>query len=143
MSEPLDWAPMGRAPNLLPVGVALVSVALAWARPQVVHAPERAAAVDDAATKHTGPNDDGGYADSIRPILERSCVGCHGPDLQKGGLRLDTLDPDFAGGPDAEEWSLVRDVVRAGDMPPRRAEPLPDDDRRALVGWLRRPNARH
>ena len=29
------------------------------------------------------------FARDVRPILERSCWKCHGPDKQKGGLRLD------------------------------------------------------
>ncbi len=34
----------------------------------------------------------------IEPILARSCVSCHGPQKQKGGLRLDRADDAFKGG---------------------------------------------
>jgi hypothetical protein len=30
------------------------------------------------------------YAHDVQPILARACVSCHGPDKQRGGLRLDT-----------------------------------------------------
>jgi mono/diheme cytochrome c family protein len=30
------------------------------------------------------------YARDVQPILRRSCVSCHGPQRQRGGLRLDT-----------------------------------------------------
>ncbi|HEV8606212.1 MAG TPA: c-type cytochrome domain-containing protein, partial [Tepidisphaeraceae bacterium] len=29
------------------------------------------------------------FDQQIRPILQRSCIKCHGPEKQKGGLRLD------------------------------------------------------
>jgi len=31
------------------------------------------------------------FASTVLPILERTCVGCHGPEKTKGDLRLDTL----------------------------------------------------
>src|ERR1700722_3865507 len=34
----------------------------------------------------------------IWPILEESCVRCHGPQKQKGGLRLDHQEAALAGG---------------------------------------------
>jgi mono/diheme cytochrome c family protein/cytochrome c553 len=34
----------------------------------------------------------------VRPILEERCFECHGPDKQKGGLRLDQKEGIFAGG---------------------------------------------
>lgn len=32
------------------------------------------------------------YEKHIRPIIEKSCVKCHGPEKQKGRLRLDSLE---------------------------------------------------
>lgn len=57
-------------------------------------------------------------------FLEQHCVHCHGPDEQKGRLRLDTLTP-----PPAEDgtWLAVLEAIETGDMPPR-AEPRPDAD---------------
>ncbi|WP_435017231.1 DUF1553 domain-containing protein [Tundrisphaera sp. TA3] len=37
----------------------------------------------------------------VRPILARSCLGCHGPGKQKGGLRLDRKASALGGGEDA------------------------------------------
>ncbi|MEC8161285.1 MAG: c-type cytochrome domain-containing protein, partial [Planctomycetota bacterium] len=34
----------------------------------------------------------------VRPILIDHCVGCHGPNVQEGGLRLDTRTGVFQGG---------------------------------------------
>jgi mono/diheme cytochrome c family protein len=29
------------------------------------------------------------FARDVYPVLQRSCIECHGPEKQKGGLRLD------------------------------------------------------
>lgn len=38
------------------------------------------------------------FARDIQPILQKSCVECHGPDKPKGKLRLDSKDAAFKGG---------------------------------------------
>lgn len=38
------------------------------------------------------------FARDIRPILERSCFGCHGPTKQKHGYRLDVRETALKGG---------------------------------------------
>jgi len=42
------------------------------------------------------------YADVIKPILETRCYGCHGPNKQKGKLRLDEPDFILKGGKDGK-----------------------------------------
>lgn len=41
------------------------------------------------------------FAKQIQPIFEKSCVKCHGPNKQKGGLRLDDKEAALKGGKDA------------------------------------------
>jgi mono/diheme cytochrome c family protein len=38
------------------------------------------------------------FEERVRPILERSCFGCHGPEKQKSGYRLDVRDIAIKGG---------------------------------------------
>src|SRR5262249_6897826 len=38
------------------------------------------------------------YAKQIKPLLERSCVACHGPDKQRSTFRLDTREALLKGG---------------------------------------------
>jgi hypothetical protein len=72
----------------------------------------------------------------VRPVLAEYCFRCHGPDEQKGDMRLDVLDPDVVNGADAEAWHLVLDMVGGGEMPPDD-EPQPvDAERRRVVEWL-------
>lgn len=49
-------------------------------------------------------------------FLEQHCVKCHGPDKQKGKLRLDTLaKPPM----ELERWKEVLEAIEYGDMPPK------------------------
>ncbi len=61
----------------------------------------------------------------VGAFLEQHCVQCHGPDKQKGDLRLDTLGSDFADRETAATWIEVRDQMNLGEMPPDD-EPRPD-----------------
>ena len=55
--------------------------------------------------------------ESVRPVLNRYCVGCHNERLRTAGLALDTLDPARVGDhPDA--WEKVVRKLRTGAMPP-------------------------
>jgi mono/diheme cytochrome c family protein len=86
-----------------------------------------------------------GDADRVRVILETRCISCHGPEKQKGGLRLDTRDFLLKGGDSGpaaragdSEHSLLLQAVRhaAGDlkMPPK--ERLQPDQIDLLGRWI-------
>jgi mono/diheme cytochrome c family protein len=69
----------------------------------------------------------------VAPFLQAHCVKCHGPEKQKGDIRLDDLKADTRG--DDERWRNVEDQLRDGLMPPKK-EPRPDESRvRAVVAW--------
>lgn len=42
------------------------------------------------------------FVRDIQPILQKSCIECHGPEKAKGKLRLDTKEAAFKGGKDGE-----------------------------------------
>ncbi len=42
------------------------------------------------------------YAKEIRPLFEKSCFRCHGPEKQKGELRLDSLEAVLKGSEDGK-----------------------------------------
>ncbi len=77
-----------------------------------------------------------GFEKEIRPLLEKHCFSCHGPEKQKGDLRLDSLDPDMVHGNAGETWHDALDVINRGEMPPEKEPPLPATERRILVAWL-------
>ena len=76
------------------------------------------------------------YAKDIKPLFEKSCFKCHGPDKQKGKLRLDSLEAVKKGGEDGEvivagksEKSTLVHAIAALDpdmtMPPEgKGDPL-------------------
>ena len=75
------------------------------------------------------------YTDSIRPILAKHCLECHGDSAKPKRLRLDRLTPDFAG-ENGEHWSDVLDKVRSGAMPPK-AKPQPTAvEKKLLQDWI-------
>lgn len=76
------------------------------------------------------------FRKKIGPALQASCVDCHGPDVQEGKFRVDTLDPNLVRGNDVAWWLEVFDVLSNGEMPPENEGALSDADRRAIVDWL-------
>ena len=64
------------------------------------------------------------YAKDIAPILDRTCVSCHGPQRADKGLRLDSYQRTMAGDsygtvliPGDSSLSAMVSVVRYGTMP--------------------------
>ena len=58
------------------------------------------------------------FAETVRPVLDRYCVRCHGPRRQKGGLRLDELSRTFDDVQVAEQWRQIFYRLRFDEMPP-------------------------
>lgn len=73
---------------------------------------------------------------AARAILAKHCVECHGPTIQKGELRLDSLAADFASPESRKNWQTVVDRVADGSMPPAK-KPRPEkSDLDAVRGWI-------
>ena len=78
-----------------------------------------------------------GFESEIAPILASACLGCHGPEKQKGKFRVDTLDPDLVHGEDANWWVDVVGVLTNGEMPPPDEDvEIADADRAKVIDWL-------
>lgn len=86
------------------------------------------------------------YADVIQPMLQANCYSCHGPDKQKGKLRLDDSAWIVKGGKDgaiihplhATESELMKRILLPAEdehhMPPKEKTPLKESEI-ALFGW--------
>ncbi len=84
----------------------------------------------------------------MHPVIERHCVECHGPEKQKGRLRLDTLAAARAGRGgrpvlvpgDAEAGELVKriNLPRSHDdaMPPGERAGLSAAEKEELAAWI-------
>jgi hypothetical protein len=86
------------------------------------------------------------FNNRVLPLLQARCISCHGPDKQKGGLRLDSRAALLKGGETGPaldlqnpEASLLLQAVRhaQGDlkMPPK--EKLTAEEIGALGRWIR------
>lgn len=82
----------------------------------------------------------------IRPILDRTCVPCHGPEKTKGKLRLDSLEamlkggdagPAVAPGRPSESLLLQRVLLPLDhdDHMPPEGKPQPTADELTLLRW--------
>ena len=60
----------------------------------------------------------------LAPFLKEHCVRCHGPEKQKGKLRLDGYDFAISDKDEALRYQDVLDVLNSGEMPPED-EPQP------------------
>ncbi len=76
------------------------------------------------------------FEEDALPVLQRHCFTCHGPEKQKGKIRLDLLDPDMVNGNAAETWHDALNMLNRGEMPPEDEPQLSAGERRGLVGWL-------
>lgn len=92
----------------------------------------------------------------IRPILAEHCVGCHGPEKQKGKLRLDTRENLLKGGigdddkpvkvvePGNPEKSMIIEAIGYKNediqMPPpkkKESRKLSDEQIKDMTEWVK------
>ena len=59
-------------------------------------------------------------AEPYDAFLEKHCISCHGPEKEKGDLRIDQLSRDFKLGADTHHWAEVIEQVNSGEMPPKK-----------------------
>ncbi|MBK8039777.1 MAG: DUF1553 domain-containing protein [Verrucomicrobiaceae bacterium] len=85
------------------------------------------------------------FEQRIRPLLIENCIGCHGPDKQKGGLRLDSRAGWQTGGDSGAAivpgkldtshlWRAISYTDRDLKMPPKRK--LKDSEVADLKKWI-------
>ncbi len=88
-----------------------------------------------------------GLAKDIQPILQKTCIKCHGPEKQKGKLRLDSKEAAFQGGKDgqiivpgsAAKSDLYRRITLPKgneDIMPNEGEPLAKAQIDLIRDWL-------
>ena len=88
------------------------------------------------------------FESKVRPVLAENCFSCHGPEKQKGGLRLDSYDMLMKGGKDgpvllprrAENSLLIQRVTLPANnqhfMPAEGRPPLKPDQIASIRAWI-------
>ena len=66
-------------------------------------------------------------AQTFDNFLQSHCIRCHGPEKEKGDLRIDNLSRDFKTGADTHHWAELLEQVNSGEMPPKE-EKRPTQD---------------
>ncbi|MBN9118986.1 MAG: PSD1 domain-containing protein [Planctomycetes bacterium] len=101
-----------------------------------------------AADPQPAPEDVRFFETRVRPVLAEKCFKCHGPEKQRGDLRLDTAEGVKKGGDsgrplitaDKPDESLLLRAVRHAEgvekMPPK--EKLKDSEIADLAAWVKR-----
>jgi mono/diheme cytochrome c family protein len=72
-------------------------------------------------------------AEPFDAFLEQHCIKCHGPEKEKGDLRIDQLSRDFKLGLDAQRWADMIEEVDSGEMPPKKEKKPTEDEIAAFV----------
>lgn len=88
------------------------------------------------------------YEKDIKPLFDKACVDCHGPDKQKAKLRLDTLEwikkgmrgDDVLGKGKSADSLLVHSIARLDEdlaMPPEgKGDPLTKEEIGLVRAWI-------
>ena len=85
------------------------------------------------------------FAQTVRPLLAARCYGCHGPDVQQNGLRLDSLNAILKGsdsgrivvpGKPASSRLLRRLQAQERPMMPYGGPPLAPKELDAIRDWI-------
>ena len=61
------------------------------------------------------------FSSLIKPFFDEFCVECHGPDKEKGGVRLDHMSNLFKNPGDVQHWQDVLDTLNGAQMPPKKS----------------------
>ena len=75
-------------------------------------------------------------AEPFDAFLETHCIKCHGPEKEKGDLRIDQLSRDFKLGADTHHWAEMMEQVNSGEMPPKKEKKPTQAEMSAFVTSL-------
>src|SRR5262245_64688893 len=140
--DPRAWSPaptdVRRRPTVSPRNRPLFACLVAGTLLSAVSAPAADVTKPDPAQVEF-------FEKSVRPVLATKCFGCHGPEKQKGGLRLDSRSSMMQGGdtgpaisPGDPKQSRLVEAIRYGSdlqMPPKGK--LKDTEIHALTEWVK------
>ena len=75
------------------------------------------------------------FEEDIRPILEASCLKCHGGETVKGRVDFTEIRTDADADARFELWETVVEVVEAGEMPPEDHPQLTPEAKKKIAEW--------
>lgn len=78
---------------------------------------------------------DSSFEESVKPVLNRFCVGCHNAEDMTAGVRVDSLDAAFEDR-HIKLWEAIRSQLEKGKMPPEGEEQPTKAQRQQLISWI-------
>jgi mono/diheme cytochrome c family protein len=76
------------------------------------------------------------FTQEVQPMLAQKCVDCHSEDDVSGEFDLTKyMRPDQLL-ETIDVWERIARRVRNGEMPPADSQPLTEDERAAMLGWV-------
>jgi len=124
--------------------VAAISNTPFWYRPAASRMPKAGrffglalvAALLLFATDPACADSEADWTRALTPVLKDHCYECHSGTQPEGGLDLQQLARDLSDPEAMRRWILVHDRVAAGEMPPREAARLGNEDRNRFVSRI-------
>ncbi|MEI6536423.1 MAG: c-type cytochrome domain-containing protein, partial [Verrucomicrobiaceae bacterium] len=90
-----------------------------------------------AAGVQQGPAGNDFFEKGVRPILEKNCVSCHGPEKKKGKLTLHDIGHDFTDSSSVQLWGRVLEQLEIREMPPDDKPQPSASDRAQMIAWIK------
>jgi len=72
----------------------------------------------------------------VESLLNTRCYSCHGGEKTKGDVDLKRLAADPKLASEFTLWQDVKETVSNGDMPPKKAHQLSEDEHNLLLNWV-------
>ena len=75
------------------------------------------------------------FEETILPILQASCIKCHGKEKIKGEVDFSKITTQVDADSQFELWETVTEVIMANEMPPEDNPPLSAEEKKLLLKW--------
>lgn len=75
------------------------------------------------------------FEETILPILQASCIKCHGKEKIKGEVDFSKITTQVDADSQFELWETVTEVIMANEMPPEDNPPLRAEEKKLLLKW--------
>ena len=75
------------------------------------------------------------FEENIRPILERSCLKCHGGEKVKGEVDFSKIKTETDSDSRFELWETVTEMIDAGEMPPEDNPQLSPEEKSMILDF--------
>ena len=75
------------------------------------------------------------FEETILPILQASCIKCHGKEKIKGEVDFSKITTQVDADSQFELWETVTEVIMANEMPPEDNPPLSAEEKKFVLKW--------